>query len=509
MKYGLACRLCLLRNISQTAVPPPPRSLCQARAVLEMLCCGLCGAAPAFATMSTSPSRKASSARRAAAAAAVAAAAAAAPAEGAGTAGPEQDSQADAAEPPPVAAAGSPAAEEAAAATDGGAVANGACVAAPLAGAGGEAEDAEDAPLLFRSSVTLPAAYFPPERFHAGGVSMPLDVFVGPPLPSEEQAANAAALLALTALHRLGIIVRYWPSRLLLAQHLLPRSLAAAAPPGALPGLAPPPAQDASPAAAAGISDEAAAGSAGMAGMAASAAHQGQQPGFMSSSAAQQAQQANVMNFFCPLCNVAATGHKVRPRAASPACMGRCVARWPLSAWLRFRVLWCASAGCPAMNSGHWPVCPPRRHNAALTCPPLALDPPPGCQAFDAHLRGFRHQRRIKQAQLLQQGQEVSAMLQGLLLDEAAPGSPVPTPTGAAAAAGGAAPRVAVRRPDMEELRDEEEGGEPGALECIWLSPDWALGIPLAATRLGAWDAFACHPNGVSQPGMPCSIRGL
>ena len=42
--------------------------------------------------------------------------------------------------------------------------------------------------------------------------------------------------------------------------------------------------------------------------------------------------------------------------------------------------------------------------------PSLVLSPLQ--QAFDAHLRGFRHQRRIKQAQLLQQGQEVSEMLQ-------------------------------------------------------------------------------------------------
>ncbi len=98
-------------------------------------------------------------------------------------------------------------------------------------------------------------------------------------------------------------------------------------------------------------------------------------------------------------------------------------------------------------------------------CPALP-DPRPACQAFDAHLRGFRHQRRIKQAQLLQQGQEVSAMLQGLLLDESMPGTPTPTPTGAAAAEG-VAPRVAVRRPDLDELREEEEGGELPS----WLNP--------------------------------------
>lgn len=345
-----------------------------------------------------------------------------------------------------------------AAAAESGANAKVAAAAALTAGSEFEPEEGEEAaqPLLFRSSVTLPAAYFPPERFHAGGVSMPLDVFVGPPLPSEEQAASAAALLALTALHRLGIIVRYWPSRLLLAQHLLPRSLAAAAPPGSLPSMVPLPARDAALAAAAGMPDDAAAGSEGMAGVPASGAHEGQQPG-VTPFGAQQGQPPNVMNFFCPLCNVAATGHKVRPPAALPC---TCMVAGPhtQAAAASVRALLCSGAQAVAAPSLGWkstfaPCMSPK------SCPALALPSHPACQAFDAHLRGFRHQRRIKQAQLLQQGQEVSAMLQGLLLDESMPGTPTPTPTGAAAAEG-VAPRVAVRRPNMDELREEEEGGE-------------------------------------------------
>lgn len=263
-----------------------------------MLCCGLCGAAPAFATMMASPLCKPNARRAAAAAAATAAATA-----------PEQEAPAEAAQPVVVAAVG-PAAkagsaeEKPAAGADGEAAdeAARAAAAATAAEAGPEEEDGTGSP-LFRSSVTLPAAYFPPERFHTGGVSMPLEVFVGAPLPSEEQATNAAALLALAALHRLGIIVRYWPSRLLLAQHLLPRSLAAAAPPGALPG-ASPAGGNAPPVAAAGWA-------AGMAGDASAAAPP--------AGAMQPGQQPNVMNFFCPLCNVAATGHKVGAPLQIPA----------------------------------------------------------------------------------------------------------------------------------------------------------------------------------------------
>ena len=264
------------------ASPVSAPAVHQARPILEMLCCGLCGAAPAIATMTASPSRKPSSQRRAAAAAAIAAAAAAAAAiagtggEGGGESG------------------GEGAAAEAAAAAA-------AAEAAPVSGPGSDAdarseasgEDAAPSAMLFRSSVTLPAAYFPPERFHTSGVSMPLDVFVGPPLPTEEQAANAACLLALGALHRLGILVRYWPSRLLLAQHLLPRGLAmagmpeASTPGGPTPGDVPQ-APPASPA-----------------------------PSVLSGHSSQA---PNAMNFFCPLCNVAATGHKVCP----PACLLAC-----------------------------------------------------------------------------------------------------------------------------------------------------------------------------------------
>jgi hypothetical protein len=305
-------------------------------------------------------------------------------------------------------------------------------------GAGDGGGRGEAAALLFQSSVTLPAAHFPPERFHVAGASMPLEVFVGPPLPSEAAAANAAALLALATLHKLGIVVRYWPSRLLLAQYLLPHSLqgqpaAAAAAALGLPlppstqqaaegpeAAAPPPAThqqpllpgerrqgDAVPAAAAKAAAATAAAGLGYAG----APERPPPP----------PNAANVMNFFCPLCNVAATGHKV----------GSC-RRSPLFPH-------CFSPSAAALMRRQYAAC-------ALLCPRC---PPPLCaaQAFDAHLRGFRHQRRIKQAQLLQQGQEVSAMLQGLLLEEAGP------------------PRVAAHPAATHRaglgLEEEEGGGAP------------------------------------------------
>ena len=222
-------KLTMLAHRDTAAVLEP-----EARSVLEMLCCGLVGAAPALATLVTSPGKAAR--------------------------GRE----------------GAP----------GGSAAGG----GEAGGGGAPAANGTAAPaVLFQTSVTLPAAYFPPERFHVAGASMPLDVFVGPALPSEAAAANAASLLALCALHRLGIVVRYWPSRLLLAQHLLPRSVQPAAA-GASDGtttasLAPP---------------EAAA--------AAYAAMQQLDGGLGAPGAATGAQ----ASFFCPLCNVAATGHKVR-----------------------------------------------------------------------------------------------------------------------------------------------------------------------------------------------------
>lgn len=94
-------------------------------------------------------------------------------------------------------------------------------------------------------------------------------------------------------------------------------------------------------------------------------------------------------------------------------------------------------------------------------------------QAFDAHLRGFRHQRRIKQAQLLQQGQEVSAMLQGMLLDEA-PRAAAAGAVGMQAAGmpGSALPAVAIRRPDLA-LEDDGE-----LLCCTCATPVPHLCVP-------------------------------
>jgi hypothetical protein len=261
----------------------------QAHTVLDMLCLGLCGTAPALATMTASPSKIV-------AAEVVAAAVEGATADGAGAA--TQLAQAAA---PSGSHRGEPAAE------------------------GSRSQLQSE--LMFQSSVTLPAAYFPSERFHVTGVSMPLDVFVGPPLPSEEQAANAAAVLALAALHRLGIVVRYWPSRLLLAQHLLPRGLqgqafqgqaqpaaAAAAMAAAALGLPPPPArptqpqQQQPPPQQPHQAGELPAAADGSPGAAAAGSLAGQAPTMQSLGG-----QANVINFFCPLCNVAATGHKVGP----------------------------------------------------------------------------------------------------------------------------------------------------------------------------------------------------
>ena len=152
---------------------------------------------------------------------------------------------------------------------------------------------------LFRATVVLPPGSFPAERFQLAATAMPQVPFAGEALPSEERACDSAALLALCALHSMGLLARYWPTRLLLAQHLLPR--------GAEPQLL------------------------------AQAAAQGLLLGAAQQQAAAAAAAAAAPSHFCPLCNVAATGAK----------------------------------------------------------------------AFEAHLRGFRHQRRIKQAQLLQQGEEV------------------------------------------------------------------------------------------------------
>lgn len=221
----------------------------EASTILEMLCCGLVGSAPAFATMMASPAKQPGRSRSSSA---------------------------------------------------------------------GDAGDADEAlapapPALFQTSVTLPAAYFPPERFHISGVSMPLDVFVGPQLASEAAATNAASLAALMVLHRLGIVVRYWPSRLLLAQHLLPRSMdpLPEGPGGAPDGLS---TGGVSMPAPLSVASGAPADSLGGAG--------GQQ--------AAGGVPPHVMNFFCPLCNVAATGHKVY---AAVVCVWVCACGCLADAW--------------------------------------------------------------------------------------------------------------------------------------------------------------------------------
>ncbi len=242
-------KLTMLAHRNTAAVLEP-----EAKPILEMLCCGLCGTPPAYATLMASPYKQ----------------------PGRGRQLSPRGGAADSA-------------------------ASGAAVGEAGEQSGGEAA-AAPAPVLFQTSVTLPAAYFPPERFHVAGVSMPLDVFVGPALPSEQAACAAASLQALMELHRLGIIVRYWPSRLLLAQHLLPRTAQADASPAA----------PAEPSAAAGLS-----GQPLFLGMAAAATPAGAiaaaewAPGGGLQAPGPVPGGNNTANFFCPLCNVAATGHKV------------------------------------------------------------------------------------------------------------------------------------------------------------------------------------------------------
>lgn len=86
----------------------------------------------------------------------------------------------------------------------------------------GDDGQAGDVEKHYVCTLTLPAADFPPEKFTPAPASMPTAPVSGWPRGSEAAAAAAAALRALRALHELGIIARYWPTRLLLAQHLLP-----------------------------------------------------------------------------------------------------------------------------------------------------------------------------------------------------------------------------------------------------------------------------------------------
>lgn len=257
-------KLTMLAHKHTAAVLEP-----EAKPVLEMLCCGLCGTPPAYATLMASPSKQ--------------------PGRG------RQPTHADAADSM---GSGAAAGQE-----------GGAGDARPPGGSGssGDADAAAaPAPVLFQTSVTLPAAYFPPERFHVAGVSMPLDVFVGPALPSEQAACAAASLQALMELHRMGILVRYWPSRLLLAQHLLPRTSQG----------------DGGPAGAADASVAASLaaqplflGTAAAASPASAIAAAEWTPGGSLQAAAGPPPEGqgghSTANFFCPLCNVAATGHKV------------------------------------------------------------------------------------------------------------------------------------------------------------------------------------------------------
>ena len=256
-------KLTMLAHRNTAAVLEP-----EAKPVLEMLCCGLCGTPPAYATRMASPSKQAGRGRQP-----------------------------------------SPHADEADT-TAGGAGEEGSASGADAAAA------VAPAPVLFQTSVTLPAAYFPPERFHVAGVSMPLDVFVGPALPSEQAACAAASLQALMELHRLGIIVRYWPSRLLLAQHLLPRSGQADASPSA----------DADPSAAAALSAQPLfLGTAAAATPASAIAAAEWAPGGGGLPAAGLLPGGptgqNTTSYFCPLCNVAATGHKVGGQRAWWRCV--------------------------------------------------------------------------------------------------------------------------------------------------------------------------------------------
>lgn len=257
-------KLTMLAHRNTAAVLEP-----EAKPVLEMLCCGLCGTPPAYATLMASPSKQPGRGRQP-----------------------------------------SPHADEADTTAGGAGEEGSASDAAPAGGSSAIGADAAaaaaPAPVLFQTSVTLPAAYFPPERFHVAGVSMPLDVFVGPALPSEQAACAAASLQALMELHRLGIIVRYWPSRLLLAQHLLPRSGQADASPSA----------GADPSASAALSAQPLfLGTAAAATPASAIAAAEWAPGGGGLPAAGPLPGGpsgqNTTSYFCPLCNVAATGHKV------------------------------------------------------------------------------------------------------------------------------------------------------------------------------------------------------
>jgi hypothetical protein len=257
-------KLTMLAHRNTAAVLEP-----EAKPVLEMLCCGLCGTPPAYATLMASPTKQPGRGRQPS---------------------PLGGDAADSADDTTGKAPG--AGEQGVAGAAGSSSASDANVAAA------------PAPVLFQTSVTLPAAYFPPERFHVAGVSMPLDVFVGPALPSEQAACAAASLQALMELHRLGIIVRYWPSRLLLAQHLLPRTSQSdgsetAAEPSAAAGLPAQPLFLGTAAAATPASAIAAAEWTPGGGLPAAGPLPGGPGG------------QGTANFFCPLCNVAATGHKV------------------------------------------------------------------------------------------------------------------------------------------------------------------------------------------------------
>ncbi|GAB4815349.1 hypothetical protein N2152v2_002395 [Parachlorella kessleri] len=208
--------------------------------VLEAVCLGLCGEAPRYVTSEIEPATAAAPGPAVAPAAAVA--------------GSQGGPPAPAAVAPPTAAAAEPGAGQAAteeAPGDGGTVENPPPVEGPSPAplqdegekegqplhslpAGQEQQLAKGGkaplpqqPRLFRATVALPQATFPALRFHPHPATMPLRPVRGRARADPAQARCSAALRALCALQELGLLARYWPSRLLLARSLLPKAGAA------------------------------------------------------------------------------------------------------------------------------------------------------------------------------------------------------------------------------------------------------------------------------------------
>jgi hypothetical protein len=180
---------------SLAALPQPPEAPGGAGAgaleplacaVLDMLCLGLCGAAPSYAVSLAEPSQQLTSGASPLATAAGQSpqalgtpGAAAGHAAEAGAAGAEAMASPQTPQTPP----------------------------APQTPPG-QQQQAQQAQQQFRASVALPQAYFPAQRFHPQPAAMPLRPVRGRPRASEAAARSSAALRALCTLHDLGILAR-------------------------------------------------------------------------------------------------------------------------------------------------------------------------------------------------------------------------------------------------------------------------------------------------------------